>query len=433
MCYGANALRTGLRWVSRASLRWPLTAIVALSGFMAVSGPSTAQSITINIPGVSIVVNGVNPLIATVPGVTAGLNLNSVSNGASAVLFNQVSTVNGGIQRAAGSIGARPFDLVLDAATLGSTVLASPGSGGASAPATVAPGSVGTAISPNLTFFAAISGQHLQHEGYAVTPSGGTTGRGPAFRETDYSVLPSLLYDASSWVGARNGTLKLGVFAGYATSILDFGATADLERVGISHSGSANFGEGVVGGYGLVVSGNWYAALMLRGGWGDIDIRNDLLHSTGSYGTSSFTSAATTGVIVPVASGLFFDTRTQLGWGRLTGRAYVDSAGLSYGQSRAEALTGVVSGKLFSRFQAGNVTYRPFVQLGVSQRFHDVNDMTVGATTLSSRDAATTGFVRSGLDLEISDKLQMYFAVRSDFNRDLSTIGGQVGVTIKLD
>ena len=117
----------------------------------------------------------------------------------------------------------------------------------------------------------------------------------------------------------------------------------------------------------------------------------------------------------------------------LAGDAYADSAGVGYGVSHTGSLTGVLSGRLFSKFDVNEVTLRPFVQAGVSERFQNRNEMSVGGTVFKYDDARTAGFARAGLDMDIGPAMQTYIAVRSDFSRDSWAVGGQVGISIKLN
>jgi hypothetical protein len=52
---------------------------------------------------------------------------------------------------------------------------------------------------------------------------------------------------------------------------------------------------------------------------------------------------------------------------------------------------------------------------------------------VSFDEGRTTVFGRAGVDFDIGNRSQLYFAVRGDHNEDFDTIAGQAGLTIRLN
>jgi outer membrane autotransporter protein len=78
-------------------------------------------------------------------------------------------------------------------------------------------------------------------------------------------------------------------------------------------------------------------------------------------------------------------------------------------------------------------SFRPFIQGGLSQRFHYSNEVDVEGVTFDFEDDDTTVFARAGVDFDIDRSLQAYVSVRGDANESLEAIAAQVGLTFKLD
>ena len=310
-----------------------------------------AQSITIQLPGITIVLPGVNPNIVNLPGIGPTLNLSNGVGAAASLVLNQVATVNGVARSTIGSSAQGVVDSVIGAAILGIP----PGPAAVGQQQGQQPGQPQSAASQTQTglpqqlptFTLGIAASHIEHDGYRVSNDTGAM-RGVNFKQDAVSALPSLQWEASQIIGAPAGSLKLGVFSGYVASETSLGTNAMLRLAGIQRVGSDSAQQTLAGGYGLLVSGNWYGLALVGGGKGETEIRNDLLNARGSYDNTSLISILTTGVIMPAMAGINVDLRSQLAYSRYDGRAYVDSVGISYGKSMADGLTGTLGVRLFS-------------------------------------------------------------------------------------
>ena len=61
------------------------------------------------------------------------------------------------------------------------------------------------------------------------------------------------------------------------------------------------------------------------------------------------------------------------------------------------------------------------------------NEIRVDNVEYSLDEGRTTLFGRVGMDFDIADYVQAYLAFRADHNEDFDTVGGQLGLTVKLN
>jgi outer membrane autotransporter protein len=256
----------------------------------------------------------------------------------------------------------------------------------------------------------------------------GTT---PAFDETDYGLTVGFRWDASRHFDLAPDTLTVGVIGNYTHSDIDVGTNAALAPF-FDKTGSVDVDSWSAGAFGLVTDGRRYGLVTVTATMGTPETENFVLGSRGEFDTLGFTASAMSGVLIPVGSSTL-DLRGGLTVITASGDDYTDSAGVRFSDAELEEFSGQVSARLFRVVRTEDGSFRPFIQGGLSQRFHYSNDVDVDGVKFSFEDADTSVFARAGVDFDINRSMQAYVSVRGDASESMEAIAAQVGLTFKLD
>jgi hypothetical protein len=286
----------------------------------------------------------------------------------------------------------------------------------------------------NISIWNAATFGRTDHDGYRVSAGDGAScGSTLPFETTQRTQLPGVVWDASTAFGLKKGTLHLGLSGGATETNTQIRPTAALRDAGITQGGAARLTSWSIGGFSLLTANNWYAGTAVGSAWGRVESQNFLLGSDSDYGTSTFVAAGFVGTIVPLTEALRFDVRGTLTYQRTVGEAHVDTFGMVYGDHTIAAADAMLSGRLFGIFRQGSLTWRPFVQAGVTQHLQYDNQLEVGGVNFIYQEADTSVFAATGLDLEISNALQFSMGVRQDYSRDSETFTGRLGFTARFN
>jgi hypothetical protein len=272
-----------------------------------------------------------------------------------------------------------------------------------------------------------------EHAGYELQGGGDSTGCSLPFRSLERSQLPGMLWDASSYLGLRPGTLHLGFTGGVTDTDVQIRASGALLDAGIVYAGAARLTSTMVGGYSLLSSGNWYLGSAIGSAWGRNESRDFVLGSTSDYDTSTFVAAGILGNVVPINDNLRFDVRGTLAYQRTVGDAHVDSLGIAYGEHAIEAANATLSGRLFGLFRQGALTIRPYLQAGITHRLHYDNEVEIDGVGFIFEDSDTSIFAATGLDFDIDRSLQLSAGVRHEHSSDVDSLTARFGVVLKLN
>jgi hypothetical protein len=274
------------------------------------------------------------------------------------------------------------------------------------------------------------------HSGYQFQANGGggaVTGSTLPIRSLDKAELPGVLWDASSPMGLKRGTLHLGITGGVAESDLDIGTNGLLLDAGIKQGGAADLRSWSAGGFALLTNGSWYAGSAVGGSWGHSVIDNYLSGASSNYDVSSFTSAFFLGTVLPLADTIRFDVRSTLGYQRTVGEAHADTLGIFYGEQTIEALSAGLSARLFGVLHQGDLIVRPYLQAGLAHRLHYDNGLQIGGIDFTFDDASTSIFAAAGIDFEINETLQLSAGLRQEHSPDYDSLSGRFGIVLNLN
>ncbi|MGF1619989.1 MAG: autotransporter outer membrane beta-barrel domain-containing protein [Rhodomicrobiaceae bacterium] len=285
----------------------------------------------------------------------------------------------------------------------------------------------GAAASPFM-----ISGyKHREHDGFSVVSSAPlSSGKTPGFEENHYGLTLGTRFDGSALFDAPARSVTLGVLANYTHTEIDVDAPAALP---LSKGGSAEVDSWSAGAYGLVTDGRRYGLLTVTGTYGSPETDNAVLPATAEFNNFGLATSAMTGILLSAGQNAKVDLRGGLTYVNATSDDYSDSNGISFTDARMEEFSGSVSARLFGVVQTEGYTLRPFVQTGLTHRFHYENELNVDGESFSFDEADSSIFARAGLDFNVDASTQAYLAIRGDASEDYRSVEGQVGVTFKLD
>ncbi len=429
------------------------TAAVALPG-VSVAGVASVTSATVNLSGAgaSVVLPGVN--VAGVASVTpTAINL---SDGGVAVALPGVDLGNGavvldlptvGLPPPSGGLGdlinqtvgttqlfagmgsaqvLMPFEQSLDALAFGDAM----SSGCAyAASAHLAPQPSNEVWAWNSASIGA-----AEHDGYQVSAADGNDcSAAQPFSSTESSAAPGALWDASSMFGLRKGTLHFGFTAGATETETEIRGSSISFSQGAGQTGAARFTSTSIGAYSLLTSGNWYAGTAVGRSWGRSESQDFVLGSASEYDTFAFVAAGILGRIVPIDKNVRLDLRGTLGYQRTVGEAHVDSLGIAYGDHTIETASGTISGRLFGVFRQGGMTLRPYLQAGITQRFHYDNELEIDGIAFELEEADTSVFAATGLDFQLDRSLQFSAGVRHEQSEDFDNLTARFGIIWRLN
>lgn len=307
---------------------------------------------------------------------------------------------------------------------------------GVSVDAVILPSEVGAvlhSVSPVAESFGISGVSHMSHDGFVVSSAGLPDGRSPDFDSLDAGGTLGVRFDASQALNWPRDSLTIGLFGNYTNSEIDFNSNAALRDLGITSAGNASLNSGSGGGYALATNGQVYGMALGSGEFGSASVRDGVLDSHSDFDTSGFSSSLLGGIVFPAWTRTKVDLRTGLNYLTTTADNHIDTAGISFGDAHINEFSGTASARLFTTWIRGNTVLRPFVQGGVDYRFMYENEIRVDNVEYSLDEGRTTLFGRVGMDFDIADYVQAYLAFRADHNEDFDTVGGQLGLTVKLN
>lgn len=285
-------------------------------------------------------------------------------------------------------------------------------------------------LSPTVTTFGISGVSHTSHNGFQI--EGPIGGRTLGFDSLDVGVTLGFRVDASKAISLPADTLTLGLFGNYTNSDIDVDSTEALRELGLTNAGDATLNNGSAGGYVLLTNGAVYGLGLASGEFGKANVDDGPFKSP-DFDTSGFASSLLGGAIVSLGPLTKLDFRGGLNFLTANAENHVGFGDLQFSDGEIDQFSGALSARLFATWNYGRTVVRPFVQGGVDYRFHYDNEVEIEAVKFSFDEGRTTVFGRAGIDFDMGNRSQLYFAVRADHNDDFDTVAGQAGLTIRLN
>ena len=285
-------------------------------------------------------------------------------------------------------------------------------------------------LSPTLTSFGISGVSHTSHDGFQI--EGPIGGRTLGFDSLDVGVTLGFRVDASKALTLPADTLTLGIFGNYTNSDIDVDSSQAFRELGLTNVGDATLNNGSVGGYVLLTNGAFYGLGLASGEFGEASVDDGPFRSS-NFDTSGFASSLLGGALVSLGPLTKIDFRGGLNCLTANAESHVGFGDLRFSDGEIDQFSGAFSARLFATWEYGRTVVRPFVQGGVDYRFHYDNHVEIEGVKFSFDEGLATVFGRAGVDFDIGNRSQLYFAVRADHNEDFDTVAGQAGLTIRLN
>jgi hypothetical protein len=281
---------------------------------------------------------------------------------------------------------------------------------------------------PSFGIYASGQAARVNHDGFEVS-GGGFSGTGPGFTADDFSVAASLEFNAAEYFGLDQAHgLDIGFYGGYTSSSVDLDGTDLFESFG-----SGDNRGGMVGSYGLYRQGTSYGLVSVTGFFGNTDINNDVLGSTGDYDTAGVAVTGSAGHVYQINDALRFDLRGGLLGVYFQGGEYTDSLGVDFGKSRISFGALKFEPGIFGLYPLENGrVFSPYVRLDLQQRFGYDNTASVQDTEFEFDDADFSAALSGGFNYQISKVTTLSAEVRGKLSKDSDTLAGKIGLKARF-
>ncbi|MBX3570550.1 MAG: hypothetical protein KF914_21005 [Rhizobiaceae bacterium] len=281
---------------------------------------------------------------------------------------------------------------------------------------------------PNFGIYASGQYARVDHDGFQVS-SPLVSGLGPSFTADDFSIAASVEFNAAKYFGFdQTYGLDLGMFGGYASTDVSMDPTALFPDIGDGENRS-----GMVGGYGLFRSGTTYGLVSATGFFGNTDINNAVLASTGTYDTAGVAVTGTAGHVFALGDTWRFDLRGGVLGVYFEGDAFTDSMGNNFGKSRISFGAVKFEPGVFATYQLeGGKIFSPYLRSEFQQRFSYKNTSSVEGTEFNFDDADFSASVSAGANYKFTEVWTASAEVRGKFSADSQTLAGKVGLKARF-
>lgn len=276
-----------------------------------------------------------------------------------------------------------------------------------------------------LSVFTVSGISRMRHDGFTIsTPD--KSFKSSAFESIAYGLTVGTRWDASKQFDLTANKLIFGAFGNGSLTDLSVGGDDDLLV------GNGQVTSFTAGGYSLYNAQPFYllGIASYSWAWSDMD-------GNGDYGDMSVQSdgyllSGNIGALLPMGQASL-DLRVGTTFSEGFVANYTDGNGAFYSDAELREVNGSASAKLVFTEKFEQMTLRPFVQAGVNQRLDQTNEVVIDGIAHNFDDADFSVFGRVGIDINHTDQIQSYFAMRGEKSEDREEIAGQLGLTFKLD
>jgi hypothetical protein len=262
--------------------------------------------------------------------------------------------------------------------------------------------------------FAAPTGRlrHTNHDGLKIN-GGGTT---PEFETDEASFFGNASYDLpGTWFG---GKVRVSGLLGYNTLTQDDEAKTFKNEIDAF----------IYGGSYLWSKGNFYSMSLIIGLSGDADGQN--AGGSYDYDISGYYSNSVMGYTWDMAGGWKFDARVNLGSYDIDGDRFTLPGTANTIKGHAEGWNAGIKGTVFTIIEMNGGVARPYLAAGYKNVFSE--DIEVrGDFTADFDQDNNYGLLEAGYDF-VQGPWTYGAAIYTEFSGDQDTVGGRVGVSLKL-
>jgi outer membrane autotransporter protein len=182
------------------------------------------------------------------------------------------------------------------------------------------------------------------------------------------------------------------------------------------------------GGYAVFGKGQNYGLASLTGFWGNTDVTNDELDSTGGYDTSGYGLTLTAGRQIPLDERYTFDLRGSVGYLSFTGDAFTDSAGFDYGESEVSFGFVKLQPGINATVPFRDQTLRPYLRAELAQRIDYENTSTFEGETFTFKDNNFSAAAMLGTDYAVRNNLTLSGEIAGYTSGDFNAVTAKIGL-----
>lgn len=260
--------------------------------------------------------------------------------------------------------------------------------------------------------------RHTEHDGLVDKA---TDTRTTGFDVNEGSVFANVSYDLpGTFFGGR---VRVTGLAGYDR------LTQDLD----GNLGSTDIDAFIYGGSYLWSKGSFYSMSLIIGVSGDADAWSAGALATGgkyNYDVSGYFTNSVYGYTFELQGPWKFDVRAGIGHYDVSTNSFEFANGAGIIKGVSEAWNASITGTLFTVFDYNGGTMRPYLLASYKNVFDEKIDIK-GDATASFEQANDYGKVELGFDY-VQGMVTYGAAGYTEFSSDESTVGGRLGVSIKL-
>jgi hypothetical protein len=255
--------------------------------------------------------------------------------------------------------------------------------------------------------------RHTNHDGLTIKGGGGTT---PAFETDEGSVFGNASYDLpGTYFG---GKVRVSGLLGFD------GLTQDDEAKTFKNEIDAF----IYGGSYLWSKGNFYSMSLIIGLTGEADGQN--AGGKYNYDVDGYYTNSVMGYTFDMAGGWKFDARVNLGSYDVDGDRFTIPGTATTINGHAEGWNAGIKGTVFTIMEMGGGVARPYLAAGYKNVFSE--DIEVrGSFTADFEQDNNYGLVEAGYDF-VQGPWTYGAAIYTEFSGDQDTVGGRLGVSLKL-
>jgi len=287
-------------------------------------------------------------------------------------------------------------------------------------------GSQRAQLSPTFGVFASGQLASVDHDGFNIT-QGDISGVGPSFDANDFSAAISVDFNAAKHYEMDDQYgLNIGAFAGYTST--DVGLDPFL---GFDTLGNGQNKAGMFGAYSLFRKGVNYGLVSATGFFGNTDIYNGALNTTGNYDTAGYAVTASAGHIFALSDRARFDLRGGILGVSFTGDAFTDSGGNRFGKTRVSfGALKFEPGVYADYVMESGMVFSPYLRADLQQRFAYSNTADIEAEEVDFDDADFSAAVAAGFNLKMSEQTTLSGEVRGKTSSDSQTVAAKLGIKV---
>jgi len=281
---------------------------------------------------------------------------------------------------------------------------------------------------PGFGIYASGQAAFVSHDGFNISGAG-ISGQGPSFTANDFSLAASVELNAAEYFGIdKSYGLDVGMFGGYAMSQVDLDPTEAFANIG-----SGDNRSGMIGGYSLFRSGTTYALASATGFFGNTDIINGILNSTGNYGTAGVAVTGAVGHVYQINESWRFDLRGGLLGVYFEGDSFEDSQGNDFGRSHISFGAVKLEPGIFAQYpmEDGRIL-SPYARLTLTQRFGYENESSLEGVDFFFDDADFSAALAGGVNYQVSKTTTLSSEVLSKVSSDSNTFAGKIGIKARF-